>query len=48
MQEKNIEALKFYASLLAKLKKNEDIDIKNKLISVGIATITSNHLKFLI
>ena len=48
MQEKIINTLKLYVSLLNKLKKNEHIDFKNKLISVGIASITSNDLKFLI
>lgn len=48
MQEKNIDSLKFCISLLHKLKNQEPIDINNKLINVGIGSITCNQLKLLI
>jgi hypothetical protein len=35
-------------SLVAKLKKHEAIDIGNKLINVGVGSISNSHLKLLI
>lgn len=48
MQAKNIDTLKFSLSLLHKLKNYESIDINNRLINIGISSITSKQLKLLI
>ncbi len=48
MQSKNIDNLKFYISLLHKIKNQQPIDINNKLINVSIKIITCSQLQLLI
>jgi aryl carrier-like protein len=48
MQEADIDTLKFCVSLINKLKKQEVIDVNNKLIKAGLESIRNDALKVLI
>ena len=48
MQGSSLDTIKFCVSLVAKLKKQEPIDVSNKLINVGVGSISNSHLRLLI
>ena len=48
MQEADIDTIKFCVFLINKLKKNEKIDVSNKLIKAGLESIKNGGLKVLI